>query len=193
MFLFSGRSEVNDLLEVYDAEDVYNLDETGLFYRLGPNSTLGSGSIYGLKQSKERISIALCCNASGTDKQKPLVIGKFARPRCFVKTFDLKIYVDYTFNKKAWMTSSVFQDWLKQFDKSMRLQGQHAILSLSKLEPRDCSVNDASEEDDHDVGDDAVLKKVTKVQARNSLNDVINYLEQQGIHFDQNTWTLPGH
>jgi len=113
---------------VYDAEDVYNLDETGLFYRLGPNSTLASGSIYGLKRSKERISIALCCNASGTDKQKSLVIGKFARPRCFGKTFDPKIYVDYTFNKKAWMTSSVFQDWLKQFDKSMRLQGKHVVL-----------------------------------------------------------------
>ena len=70
-----------------------------------------------------------------------------------------------------------------------------AILSLSKLEPRDCSVNDASEEeDDDDVGDDAILKKVTKGQARNSLNDVINYLEQQGTHFDpkylDSAWAL---
>jgi len=41
---------------------------------------------------------------TGTDKIKPLLIRKSAKPRCFksIKTYPL----DYESNKKAWMTSA---------------------------------------------------------------------------------------
>lgn len=35
-----GRLQLQQDLAQYEPKDIYNLDETGLFYRLGPNSTL---------------------------------------------------------------------------------------------------------------------------------------------------------
>ena len=61
----------------YDLNDLYNMDETTLFYKLQPNSTLSTTTmVSGQKSSKERITIGLCSNASGTHKLKPIVIAK---------------------------------------------------------------------------------------------------------------------
>jgi len=53
------------------------------------------------------------------------------------------------------------------------LLSDDAILSVSKLEPKECSVIDTSEDDDDDVDDGdtdvAVLRKVTNVQVKKSL------------------------
>ena len=59
------------------------MDETGLFYRLEPDHTLATRRLSGRKKDKERITIALCANADGSHKLDPLIIGKFAKPRCF--------------------------------------------------------------------------------------------------------------
>ena len=118
-----GRLQLQDDLASYDPNDVYNMDETGLFYQLLPNSTLATSPVSGKKKQKERITVALCSNATRTDKLVPLVIGKSARPWCFGKTFDPSVYVKNIHNKKAWMTGAVFQDWLKKFNRRMRLAG----------------------------------------------------------------------
>ncbi|XP_046564291.1 tigger transposable element-derived protein 6-like [Haliotis rubra] len=112
-----GREELKSVLKNYDEDDIFNLDETGLFYKLGPNHTLASKKTPGVKKSKERVTVALCCNATGTIKVKPFMIGKFRRPHCFGKDFNPEIYARYRFNKKAWMTSDMFCDWLRTFDR----------------------------------------------------------------------------
>ena len=125
-----GRLQLKEDLKDYNPNDIYNMDETGLFYRLQPNSTLATGPISGKKKQKDRITVTLCTNATGTDKLKPLVIGKSARPRSFGKTFDPTIYVTYAFNKKAWMTTLIFRDWLKKFNRRMRLERRQVILLI---------------------------------------------------------------
>lgn len=57
----------------------------GLFYKCLPNNTLAfkNESCHGGKNSKERITVLLAANATGTEKLKPLVIGKSQKPRCF--------------------------------------------------------------------------------------------------------------
>ena len=72
-------------LKEYSPADIYNADETALFYKLMPNKTLefkGNKCFWG-KSSKEGITALLCTNSTGTDKLKPLKIGKFGQPRCF--------------------------------------------------------------------------------------------------------------
>ena len=108
-------------IENYDADDVYNFDETSLFYRLEPDKTLATKRIEGRKQSKERVTIGLCSNATGTDKWCPIVIGKYAKPRCFKNVNLHNIGVSYRNNKSAWMTAIIFQEWAKQFDRLIRL------------------------------------------------------------------------
>ncbi|GBC48699.2 CENP-B homolog protein 2-like [Rhizophagus irregularis DAOM 181602=DAOM 197198] len=83
----------------YPLERIYNMDETGLFYR------------------KERLSIALCSNADGSHKLPPLIIGKYANPRCFKNVNIYNLPMTYQNNAKAWMLITIFQEWLREFDR----------------------------------------------------------------------------
>lgn len=67
----------------------------------------------GIKMAKERITVLLCVGATG-EKMKPLVIGRSEKPRCFQRIDIRNLGVSYTFNKKAWMTSAIFTDWLQK-------------------------------------------------------------------------------
>ena len=113
---------------MYAPDDIFNLDETALFFRLGPNATLATGNVKGIKKSKDRITIALVTNASGTEKPKEYVIGKVASPRCFGKTYNPEIYVRYRHSKKAWMTTDLFRDWLIEFNLWMKKAERKVIL-----------------------------------------------------------------
>ncbi|KAL4103217.1 hypothetical protein QTP88_010050 [Uroleucon formosanum] len=118
------------IINQYSPDDVYNVDETGLFYKCLPSQTfvLKGENCAGGKNSKERVTILLGSNMTGTDKIKPLLIGKSAKPRCFkgIKTYPL----DYESNKKAWMTSALFEKWLSNFDKKMSLKGKKVLLLI---------------------------------------------------------------
>jgi hypothetical protein len=63
----------------------------------------------GKKKDRFRISIALACNAEG-DKLEPFFIGKAAKPRCFKKQTPEQRGFNYRSNKKAWMTSALFEE-----------------------------------------------------------------------------------
>lgn len=112
----TGRADLQQKLSVYPPEMRYNFDETSLFIGLQPTQTLATAAVKGGKGSKDRVTVGLCSNASGTDKRRPLVIGKSKNPRCF-KNFDPSLYTDYASNRKAWMTSVEFHAWLKKFDR----------------------------------------------------------------------------
>ena len=36
--------------------------------------------------------------------------------------------MEYTANKKTWMTGALFEDWMKKLDRRMRLEGRHIAL-----------------------------------------------------------------
>ena len=83
----------------------------------------------GGKFAKDRLSIMLCCSATG-EKLKPLVIGNAARPRAFKQnnvTPD-NLPVTWKHNKKAWMTTAVFEDWLTQLNETMKKKQGRIIL-----------------------------------------------------------------
>ena len=104
--------ELKNITAGYNLNEIFNFDETALFYQLHPNKTLSSKNVPGLKLDKQRITIVICCNASGNEMVKPVVISKYARPRCFGKVFEPSNLVFYFHNKKAWMTCELFQRWL---------------------------------------------------------------------------------
>jgi len=96
----------------YPLERIYNMDETALFYRLEPDHSLATQRLAGRKKDKERLSIALCANSNGSHKLKPLIIGKYARPRCFKNVNIFNLQMTYRNNTKAWMLTTLFQEWL---------------------------------------------------------------------------------
>ncbi|CAG8799405.1 722_t:CDS:2, partial [Cetraspora pellucida] len=52
----------------YPIERIYNMDETGLFFRLEPDRSLATQHLSGYKVDREYLSIALCTNADGSHK-----------------------------------------------------------------------------------------------------------------------------
>ena len=64
--------------------------------------------------------------------EKPLVIGKAAKPRCFRNMDIRKLPVEWRSNKKAWMTSQIMEEWLTAFNGRMKMQNRHVLLFLDK-------------------------------------------------------------
>ena len=98
----------------YCADQVFNADETGLFWKRMPTRTYiakAEKKASGFKAAKDRVTFLLCSNASGDRMLKPLVINRSLRPRA-LKGKDLKkLPVHWMANKKAWVTSAVFTEW----------------------------------------------------------------------------------
>jgi|UniRef100_A0A2S2QVQ0 hypothetical protein len=116
------------LIEKFDPKDIFNADETGLFFKCLPNQTLDfkHEKCFSGKRSKERITLLVCSNMTGTEKQKLLIIGENKNPRCFKGIKSLE--TNYDFNKKAWMTSNIFEKWLLDIDRKMSLDKRKIIL-----------------------------------------------------------------
>lgn len=77
------------------------MDETGKFYRALPSKSLSEAAkqCRGGKQSKERITCSFFVNAAG-GKEKLIVIGKSANPRCLKGIKDLSNLPCTYFHKK---------------------------------------------------------------------------------------------
>ncbi|CAF4995818.1 unnamed protein product, partial [Rotaria sp. Silwood1] len=70
------RNRLSLIIDKYDPNDVYNADETSLFFKALPNRLLGMAkeTCKGGKRSKERFTVLLCTNMTGKDKLQPFLI-----------------------------------------------------------------------------------------------------------------------
>jgi hypothetical protein len=103
-----------------------------IFLRLEPDHTLATRRLSRRKKSKERLSIALCSNADGSHKLPLLVIGKYAKLRCFKNVNIGNLPITYQSNAKAWMLAITFQEWLQTFDYQVGIKHnrQYVLLLL---------------------------------------------------------------
>ncbi|CAB5351362.1 unnamed protein product [Rhizophagus irregularis] len=122
------RKELQDLIRGYSLDDVFNCDETGLYWKMEPKRTISDKPISGRKQSKDRVTILLCSNATGREKLKPVFIHKYKNPRPLKNLPKSSLPVEYYWNIKAWMQVSIWNDWIRQFDATMRLKGRKILL-----------------------------------------------------------------
>jgi Tc5 transposase DNA-binding domain len=53
------RAKLHQLLGRFTLDRIYNIDETGLYYRMSPNQTLSSEKVLGQKKDKTRITVLL--------------------------------------------------------------------------------------------------------------------------------------
>lgn len=125
------RKLLEVILKDYSPRDVYNADETGLFYLAMPNKTfaLKNDKCTGKKTAKQRVTILFCANMNG-DKENPLVIGKSKNPRCFKGAHVNKLPIEWVSNKKAWMTTEIMTSWLRKFDEKMKKENRNVVLFL---------------------------------------------------------------
>ena len=78
-----------------------------------------------MKNAKESNNV---WNNDGSDKQGPLTIGKSFKPHCFkdIKTLPVK----HCANTKAWMTTTIFTEFLRALSASMCVQGRKSLLFM---------------------------------------------------------------
>ena len=112
-------------------KDMFNPDETGLYFRTLPKQSMvvKGDPRKGIKTAKERMTVCLACSATG-EKLKPLVISRAENPRCLKGVNKSSLPVTYKFNRRAWITASIFYDWLDHLNSKMKLQGRHILLFL---------------------------------------------------------------
>jgi hypothetical protein len=85
--LLAALDDLYAIIAQYDLENVYNMDETGLFFCLLPryNLLMPDEDILTTrrkKKSKDRVSFIVCANDVGTHKIPCALIDKPKAPTC---------------------------------------------------------------------------------------------------------------
>ncbi|KAG7163602.1 Tigger transposable element-derived protein 1-like 29 [Homarus americanus] len=98
----------------YTDDQVFNMDESGLFWKKLPSKTFvvkNASKCRGRKLQKERITVLFTTNASGTCKLKLSVIHTARKPHAY-KSMDMtKLNVHWLIARKAWMFSTLSLSW----------------------------------------------------------------------------------
>jgi len=105
------QKELKNIIEngQYSLENIYNADETGFYVKMLPKKTLAlmdEKQASGLKDSKERVTIMNCANATGTHKIPLLLIGRTSRPRWFKGVNHLPL--EYRAQTSSWINGNDF-------------------------------------------------------------------------------------
>ena len=130
----SWMERISELIEGYSLENIWNMDESGCFFKALPDKGLveKGKQAKGGKKSKQRLTVAFFVNAAGEKVDQPIVIWKSKLPRCFKKLKDPSRPVDvhYFSNPKSWMTSEVMAAVLARFNRKLLFEDRKVILFL---------------------------------------------------------------
>lgn len=118
------------------ASQIYNADESALFFKMLPTHSLvheNESSAPGCKIAKDRVTFLPCANVTGTHKIPILLIGKSKKPRAFK---NIRLPLEYSSSKNAWMTRSIFKEWffetfiphVRQFSKESGIAPKALLL-----------------------------------------------------------------
>ena len=115
------------ILSKYDLNQIYNPHEFGLLYRTQPKKSLHlkNENCVGGKHSKLRLAGLTAANAVG-EKLHLFVIGKSKRPQCFKHIKHLPCR--YRSQKKSWMDSILFEEWVREVDRRFTKEGRRIVL-----------------------------------------------------------------
>ena len=111
-------SFIDDVRKIIDEDDLtehqlFNADETGLYYRLIPNKTFAARIeklTLGYKQAKDCITVIAYSNTFGSLKLYLMVIGESAKPRAFKDIHPSNMPVYYRSRKRACMNTALLQE-----------------------------------------------------------------------------------
>ncbi|XP_053235637.1 uncharacterized protein LOC128409319 isoform X1 [Podarcis raffonei] len=120
-------------------QQVFNCDETGLFWKKMPKRTYitkEEKALPGHKPMKDRLTLLFCANASGDFKLKPLLVYHSENPRIFKKNkvIKSKLHVMWRVNGRARVTRQFFIEWVHEvFGPSVKKYLQDKNLPLKCL------------------------------------------------------------
>lgn len=134
IWTFEERNALKRIFATIPSQDIFTLDETFLAYNLPLDYAQYEASQ--IQRVIEVATVMLCSNLEGTEKLKPLVVGKYNSYRSFRNYFPeepsdsisqsllgekmaRRFGISYHSNRKSWLTSNLFHDWLARWDKRL--------------------------------------------------------------------------
>ena len=120
------------ILARYSPNDIYNGDETALFYKSLPHRTycFDGDKPAGSAKRKDRLTLLIITNMDGSDHRKLSVIGKSKTPRCLQKKYKMQVKdmaVDWYASKNAWMTGEIHHQIMTKLNNEMRLSNRNIL------------------------------------------------------------------
>ena len=102
--------------EGYTSNQVFNADETGIYWRMIPSKSLvlhEETNAKNFQLSKDRVTLLACANASGTCRLPLAFVHKSVKPRCFKHMNMDTLPVHYFAQNNSWMNSKLFLQWFQ--------------------------------------------------------------------------------
>lgn len=109
------------------------MDECAYFYCATTSTMLAAADQAGRKSSKKRDTVAIARNADGSIRPPLPFIGVAQQPRCFGGSSAAELGVYYTASRRDWMTSAIFERWVRAFNSDMEREGRKVLLILDNV------------------------------------------------------------
>lgn len=113
-------TELQRRLRHYEPRNVFSMDETGLFFAMFPDRTS--------KRLTKRLTLALTCNADGSEKLPLLCIGKGEQPRGLTST--TAVDWNYVQSPTTFMTRAIFGHWLETVNQYFQKQARKCVVLI---------------------------------------------------------------
>ncbi|RPA89714.1 CENP-B protein, partial [Choiromyces venosus 120613-1] len=124
------RAFLAEQLSPFSPQDIYNANESGLVFNKQPNSSnvrlVPNKTLRGGKDQKTQITSFYIVNQDGSNKRKLWIIGRAKTPMNKVNTANLPVI--YRFNKRAWILSRLWYDFLHSLNDEMHINRHHIAL-----------------------------------------------------------------
>ena len=140
--------EIRAECKKYTADCVYNMDETGYYWRMKPDRSLSTFKESGRKKDKARITVNLTCNSIGTDRLPLWFIRKAKRPNCFraERLEGLEtLGAFWRYNNTAQINHQIMKEYLRWFDAQIRSCGKQALLLMDNFLAHELAVEQIEE------------------------------------------------
>ena len=112
-----SETTLQTILSNYKLEDIFTADEFGLFYQCLPDKTYHLKGEKCFREKNSKVRLTGMAAASVTGENLPMfVIWKSKNPRCFKNVKHLPC--EYKSQKKSWMNSEIFEEWVRKLDGS---------------------------------------------------------------------------
>ncbi|KAJ5194334.1 hypothetical protein N7472_006800 [Penicillium cf. griseofulvum] len=99
----------------FPEDDIYNMDETGLFWRKPPFGASSAQDQLITNRENSRICLMLCTNSTGSDRLPLWVIGHTHTPEALREANLKAMDCHWRYHRQAWLTQSIMQEWLLFF------------------------------------------------------------------------------
>jgi DDE superfamily endonuclease len=136
-------ASIRTIVSTYNRDDVFNMDETALFWRLALNRGLSTVNIPGLKKAKDRVTIVACVNSTGSIRLPLWFIGKAKTPHALRRVNTEALGCIWRWNQKAWMKTDIMAEWLRFFYSVAGSNNRRILLLLDNFSAHLAGIEEA--------------------------------------------------